>query len=357
MIGKADNLAPRLLRSAVAGVGLAALCAGAAPFEASMVRAQGVDLKGRQITVAVGTATGGAYDIYSRLVGRHLGRFLAGTPNLVTVNMPGAGGLIMANWLANIAPKDGTAIGIVPSAAAFEGLLGNSRARFDARGFRWLASLNDYAGVAIVWHATPFYTAQDLITKESVIGGGGTSSDVTIWPNLFNSLVGTRIKLVSGYVGTSTIALAMERGEVQGVIGADWDGWKASKPDWIRDKKLRVIVQIALTRHPDLIDVPSVLDFAKNPDDRAVLELLISRQKYSRAFATSPGSPEPVVAALREAFARMASDAAFLADTEKAGVTVHFAPGPEIQAWVDKVYAYPRATIDRATAELRNTNQ
>jgi len=323
---------------------------------ASAARAQ-TDFKGKQITVAVPTTTGGAYDIYSRLVARHLGQSLPGQPNLVVVNMPGAGGLIMANWLANAAPKDGTAMGIVPSPAAFEGLLGNSRAQYDARAFRWLASLSNYNGAALVWHATPLQTARDLISRESIIGGGGTSSDVTLWPHLFNSLLGTRIKLVSGYVGTANIALAMERGEVQGIVGLDWDGWKASKPDWIRDRKSRVLMQIALTRHPDLGEIPSVTDFARSVDDREVLELIISRQRYSRAFATAPGTPDPTVNALRDAFAKMTASAAFAADVQKSGVNIHFVPGQDVQSWADSIYAYPRAAIERATAELRKANQ
>jgi len=344
MIGKSETLL------------LFGLCATALG-NASTAQAQDADFKGKQITVAVPTTTGGAYDIYSRLVARHLGQFLPGHPNMVVVNMPGAGGLIMANWLANAAAKDGTAIGIVPSPAAFEGLLGNHRAQYDARRFRWLASLSDYNGVALVWHATPFHTARDLIIQESIVGGGGTSSDVTLWPHLFNSLIGTRIKLVSGYVGTSTIALAMERGEVQGMIGLDWDGWKASKPDWVRDKKMRVLMQIALTRHPDLAEVSSVLDFAKNSDDLSVLELVISRQRYSRAFATAPGTSDPTVSILREAFAKMTASTPFTLDAERTAVNIHFVPGQDIQAWANRIYAYPRATIERATAELRKANQ
>jgi tripartite-type tricarboxylate transporter receptor subunit TctC len=337
----------------LAAAGCALLCAAVVATQAARTEPRASDLKARQITVAIPTTTGGGYDIYSRLVARHLGRFVAGNPSVVAVNMPGAGGLIMANWLANIAPKDGSAIGIVPGPAAFEGLFGNPRAQFDARRLRWIASLNDYTGAAVVWHETPFFTARDLIEKEIIIGGGGTSSDVTLWPNLFAGLLGAKIKLVSGYVGTSTIALAMERGEVQGAIGADWDGWKASKPEWIRDNKLRVLVQIALSRNPDLTGIPTMVELSKTADDRAVLELLISRQKYSRAFATSPGTPEPVVASLRQAFSRMTMNPEFLADAAKAGAAIRFAAGEEIDRHAEAIYAYPKAAIARAIAELR----
>jgi len=141
------------------------------------------------------------------------------------------------------------------------------------------------------------------------------------------------------------------------MVGLDWEGWKASKPDWVRDKKMRVLIQIALARHQDLADVPSVLDFAKNEDDLSVLKLIISRQRYSRAFATAPGTPDAAVRALRDAYAAMVASVPFAADVEKAGVNINFVPGADIQAWAESIYAYPRATIERATAELRKANQ
>src|SRR3989442_4574470 len=203
-------------------------------------QAQKIDLSGQKITLAIATPSGGGYDLYGRLVARFLGSYLPGKPTIVPQNMPGAGSLIAANWLYNVAPKDGTGIAIIPGATLFENLLGNASARFDARKFHWLVSLNDYTAVAMAWHEGPFTTASDLLTREFLVGSNAPASDTTIWPLLLNALIGTRIKLVKGYPGTAGIALAMERGEVQGMIGDDWASVKANKANWLRENKVRI---------------------------------------------------------------------------------------------------------------------
>ena len=190
--------------------------------------------------------------------------------------------MIAANWLANVAPRDGTAIGIIPMATAFDNLLGNSSARFDARRFNWLVSLNDYTAVVAVWHATPFATAADLFDKELLVGGSGAASDVTVWPVLLNALIGTRTRTVRGYPGTAGITLAMERGEVQGMIGDDWASLKANKADWLREQKLRILMQLTAARHADLPDVPLAGEFATSESNARVLALFVERQQYGR---------------------------------------------------------------------------
>jgi tripartite-type tricarboxylate transporter receptor subunit TctC len=270
--------------------------------------------------------------------------------------MPGAGGIIELNWLYNVAPKDGTAFGIVPLSAVFESLLGNNQAHYDARHFSWLGSLDDYDGSAVVWHQTPFMTAQDILDHEVIIGGGGTGSDITIWPNLLREFIGAKIKLVSGYIGTSNVALAMERGEVQGMIGQDWDGLLATKADWVRDKKLRLLLQIALKRRADLGDVPTVLEFAKTPADKEVLELFISRQVYSRPFTAPPGVPPAVLATMRQAFAQMVKDPDFLADAAKVSADIHYAPAEDIDALSQRMYAYPQDVVARAIDEYKKAS-
>jgi tripartite-type tricarboxylate transporter receptor subunit TctC len=205
---------------------------------ASPTLAEGASIPSK-ITLAIGTNAGGGYDLYGRLVARHIGRFLPNNPSLIPTNMPGAGQLIMTNWLHNVAPKDGSAIGLVPSSTAFEKLFGNPRAQYDARAFNWIGSLNGYYTVAVVWHSSAAKSAQDLFKRETVIGGGAPASDVTIWPKLLNNILGTKLKIVSGYVGTAKISMALESGEVEGMVGADWDGIKLSRPAWVRDKLLR----------------------------------------------------------------------------------------------------------------------
>src|SRR5262245_52430199 len=283
----------------------AALALSLAMTHATPARAQPLDLSGKTVTLAIATPSGGGYDLYGRMVARHIGRYLPGNPTVVPQNMPGAGSLIAANWLANVAPKDGTAIAIIPSATLFENLLGNAQARFDARAFRWLVSLNDYTAVAVAWHDTSFMTADDLLGKEFLVGSNAPASDTTVWPLLLNALIGARTKVVKGYAGTTGIALAMERGEVQGMIGDDWASIKANKIAWLRQGKVRILLQMTAARHPDLTDVPLAGEFAKDEDKGRVLALFVARQKYGRPFLAPPGTPDALAAMYREAFAKL----------------------------------------------------
>ncbi|MBX9758721.1 MAG: hypothetical protein K2Y29_08070 [Beijerinckiaceae bacterium] len=308
------------------------------------------------ITLAIGTSVGGGYDLYGRLAARHLGRAMKGAPLVVPSNMPGAGQLIMTNWLYNVAPRNGLAIGLVPSTTALENLFGNPRANFDARNFNWIGSLNGHTAVAIAWAASPLRTAEDLF-QNALIGGGAPSSDVTIWPKLLNNIVGTKIKLVAGYVGTSQIALAMETGEVHGQIGADWDGLKASKPDWIQNQRIRVIMQLVRSRHPELSGVPTVLEYVKRDDDRMLLELFIDRLAYGRPLAAPPGTPASEVRNLRDGFAAMVQHEDFRKEAELLGATINVASGEEIAALIQRVYATPPQILGRAIQELQNANK
>jgi tripartite-type tricarboxylate transporter receptor subunit TctC len=316
--------------------------------------AQKFDFSGQKITLAIATPPGGGYDLYGRLVGRFLGGYLPGNPTVVPQNMPGAGSLIAANWLYNVAPRDGTAIGIMPSATAFENLLGNASARFDARRFNWLASLNDYTAVVAVWHASPFRTAADLFAKELLVGASGAASDVTVWPLLLNALIGTRTRTVRGYPGTAGITLAMERGEVQGVIGDDWASLKANKGDWLRDQKIRILMQFTAARHPDLPDVPLAGEFTKSSSNARVLDLFVERQHYGRPFLAPPGTPTAIVAAYREALGKVVEDAEFIREADAARLIVKIASGEEVMARVNRIYDNPKPIIDAATAVLRS---
>jgi tripartite-type tricarboxylate transporter receptor subunit TctC len=336
---------------AVAAAWLAAT-AGPAPAPA-----QKIDLAGQKVTLAISTPSGGGYDLYGRLVARYLGRYLPGNPTVVPQNMPGAGSLLAANWLANVAPKDGTSLAIVPSATLFENLLGNASARFDARKLHWLVSLNDYTAVAAAWHETPFMTAADLFAQEFLVGSNAPSSDTTIWPLLLNALIGTKTKLVRGYPGTAGIALAMERGEVQGMIGDDWASIKANKAQWLRENKVRILMQMTAVRHPDLSDVPTVGEFATNDDSRRVLQLFVARQKYGRPFLAPPGTPEPIVAVYRDAFKMLVSDPDFIREAEQAQLIIKVASGGEVTALIEEIHASPKPIIEQASALLKSIAQ
>jgi tripartite-type tricarboxylate transporter receptor subunit TctC len=324
---------------------------------AASAQAQQVDFSGKTVTLAISTPAGGGYDLYGRVVARHVGRFLPGNPAIVPQNMPGAGSLIAANWLSNQAAKDGTALAIIPSATLFENLLGNTQARFDARRLHWLVSLNDYTAVASAWHTTPFVKAADLFDKEFVVGSNAPASDTTVWPLLLNALIGTKIKVVKGYSGSTGIALAIERGEVQGIIGDDWDGFKASKADWVRDRKTRVLLQMAQTPHADLVNVPLADEYATDDANRRVLRLFVARQRYGRPFLAPPGTPAPAVAAWRAAFDKLVSDADFRHDAQQAQLTIKPASGEQVTALVEEIHALPKPVIERASALLRSVTQ
>ncbi|MCC6889268.1 MAG: hypothetical protein IT536_12100 [Hyphomicrobiales bacterium] len=323
---------------------------------ASQSPAEGANIPSK-ITLAIGTNAGGGYDLYGRLVARHIGRFLHNKPALLPINMPGAGQLIMTNWLHNVAPKDGSAIGLVPSSTAFEKLFGNPRAEYDARAFKWIGSLNGYYTVAIVWHSSPTKDARDLFKRETVIGGGAPASDVTLWPQLLNNVLGTKLKIINGYVGTAKISMALESGEVEGMIGADWDGIKLSRPDWVRDKKIRVVLQLVGKRQPELSEVPTMFDFVKSAEDRALLRLFDERQEYGRPLAMPPGTPDDVVKAMRAAFSAMLRDPDFQNEARKLGAVINPASGEEIAALVQNVYATPKPIIDRAVEETRKISK
>ncbi len=309
------------------------------------------------LSLVIGTSAGGGYDLYGRLAARHLGRFLPGEPAVIASNMPGAGQLIMANWLYNVAPKDGTVIGQVPTTTAFDGLLGNSQAHYDATKFSWIGSLDGYITVAAVWAETPIKTACDFLTQKVVLGGGAPASDVTIWPKLVNSLLDARLETIAGYIGTAQITLAIERGEVQGMLGADWHGIELSKPDWVRDKKIRIPLQFVAERSPDLPDTPTPQEIVDTQKARQILPLFYARQKYGRPLAAPPGTPPQKLAELRKAFWSMAHDPQFLADAAKSGATIDAARGEDIQALAENFSATPPDLLAQATAELQKASQ
>jgi tripartite-type tricarboxylate transporter receptor subunit TctC len=318
---------------------------------------QNIDMSGQRITLTVGSPPGGAYDLYARLVAQHLGEFIPGHPTIVVSNMAGAGGIIELNWLSNVAPKDGTALGIVPLSAVFEPVFGNKQAQYDPRRLGWLGSLDNYTGTAVVHSNTPFKSARDLMEQEIIVGGAGTGSDITIWPIVMRNLLDARFKLVKGYSGTIGIILAMDRGEVQAMIGADWGGLKSANAQQLRDGRLRVLMQIALSRNPDLPDVPNILEFAKTAEDREVLELFISREEFARPFTAPPGLPEPILAMLRQAFNKLVTSPDFLRDAERARADIHFAGPERVTTLASKVYAFPAPVVARAITELSRASQ
>lgn len=324
------------------------VAAFAAPSVASKQQSVADFYRGRQIKIMVGFSAGGSSSLYAQALARHMSPFIPGNPNIVVQHMPGAGGLIAANYIFSNAARDGSEFAITSRTAALEPLLGNANAKFDARKFNWIGNANIENSVCISWHTAPAITVQDVFGKELVVGGGSSASQEVMFPRAFNRLLGTKFKIITGYPGSTEILLAVERGEVHGMCGIGWTFVKLRKADWLREKKINVLFQMALQKHPDIPDVPAILDFAKRAEDRQVIEFLFAPQEMGRPFFAPPDVPGDRVAALRAAFAQTLKDPKFLEDAEKLGVEIQLVAGDAIQRLIEKIYASPPAIIERA---------
>ena len=322
---------------------------------ASNGRAQSVAdfYKGRTVELYIGYSVGGAYDLYARILARHMGKHIPGNPAIVPKNMEGAGSLRLANWLDNVAPKDDTAIGIIGRGTGFDPLLGNKAAQFDATKYNWIGSANNEVSICVAWDTSGVTRFEDLLTRELIVGGTSTSADTDQFPRIVNGVLGTKMKVVTGYPGGNEIGLAMERGEVQGRCGWSWSSVKTTHRKWLDEKKFTVLVQLGLDKHPDLPDVPLIVDLAKTDEQRQILKLIFARQVMGRPFLAPPGVAADRVAALRSAFMATMKDKDYLADTEKTQMEINPVPGDKVQALVKEEYATPPEIAQKATAFLR----
>ena len=303
--------------------------------------------KGKDITIFVGSTSGGPYDAYARMLARHWGRNIPGHPNLVVQNMPGASGRRLMGHMQGIAPKDGTAIAAGHRALPFDPLMG-VKAKFDPTKVTWIGNANDEVNICIVWHASPIKTFDDLRRHEAVVGSGGPASTDTIYPNIMNALFGTKFRVIHGYEAAAQTHIAMERGEVDGRCGMTWDTLQAIKPEWITEKKVSIPVQFALEKHPDLPRVPSVFDFARNEEERQILALWSAPNKMGRPFYAPIELPKDRAALLRRSFDRTMKDPALLAEVEKTKLFVAPTTGEEIGALIERIYATPADVVARA---------
>jgi hypothetical protein len=309
--------------------------------------------KGRNLDLQIGYSAGGGYDLYARMIARHLGKHVPGNPTVIPRNMEGAGSLRLANWLYRVAPKDGSVFGIIGRGTGFDPLLGQQAAQFDATKFTWIGSGNHEVSVCVAFGGRAGITKfADLQTKEMTVGGTGASADTDQFPKVVNGVLGTKFKIVSGYPGGNDIVLAMERGELQGRCGWSWSSVKATHGAWIAEKKLNILVQLALQKHPDLPDVPLVTDLATSDDQRQILKLIFARQVMGRPFLAPPGIPPDRAAALRTAFMETMKDPAFIADAEKSQLEVNPVAGEELQKLVAEIYKTPPEVAKQAAALL-----
>jgi tripartite-type tricarboxylate transporter receptor subunit TctC len=334
-----------------AALGFAAVCLGTLALG---VRDAAAEFKATSVSVYIPSGIGGGYDAYARLVSRHLSKFMPGNPVMIPKNMAGAGGVVAANYMYNVAPKDGSAIALFMAGAPFEPLFGNSQAKYDPVKFDWIMSLNHLVNIAIFWHSSSIHTPADFFKGEVLIGSsGGGDSSTEVYARLLNNLAGTKFKIVAGYTGNGEVMLAMERGEVWGIVGTELSSLRATKPDWIRDGTVRIVAQIGLTNSADIPQVPQALDLVKDPEGHKVFEILLARQENGRSFALPPGTPPDILEAFRKGFATMVKDPAFLADAARLNADIVVATGDEVEGLLVKTYGSPRALIDRASAEFK----
>jgi len=312
---------------------LAPLAAGADDFYA-----------GKQITIIVGAGPGGGYDLQARVAARHLGRHIPGNPTIIVQNIPSR--IAAANHMFSTAAKDGTMIALLQRGILLAKLIYPSGVRFEIEKFHWLGSLNSETAVTLAWHTAPHKTAKDLFDKELIVGGI-TGVDPETTPRLYNSLIGTKFKVVTGYNSTAQIALAVERGEVQGIADWSWSSLKAVRPNWLAGKLVTVLMQGALKNEPELGNLPNALDFIKNGADRKVMELHFTQKTAARPLIAPPEMPSERVAMLRKAFEMLAQDKEFLAEMDKAQMEFGFVPGPEIDKVVAQIASTPPEIAER----------
>ena len=306
--------------------------------------------KGKQISLIVGYDPGGGYDVYARVLARHYDRFLPGQPSIVIRNMPGAASRQAANHLYTVAAKDGTAIATIARGLPTDELLGAPGIRFESQKFVWIGSMNNEVSVGVTWHGAAAKTMDDAFKREVIVGG---ISDSIIFAHVMNDVLGTKFKIIAGYKGGTEISLAMERGEVEGRMGWSWSSIKNTNADWLRDKKLNLLVQYSTAKHADLPKVPLVTELAKNDDDRQLLELAFARQVIGRPFIAPPGVSADLKSGLRKAFDATLQDSAFLSDADKTKIEINPVSGEAVEKLVAQLFRAPTKVIERAKIVIK----
>jgi tripartite-type tricarboxylate transporter receptor subunit TctC len=313
---------------------------------------------GKQISLLIGTTPGGGYDAYGRALARHLGRHIPGNPTIVARNMPGAGGITLANHLYNRAPKDGAEIATVQNGLPFEKLFfmsspGGVNALFDSTKFGWIGSMTQTVFVTVTWHTVPVKTLRDAMATEAILGASTPSADSYVLAMLSNNLLGTKFKVVHGYAGANEVDLAVENGEVHGEAGKDWTTLTSTRPHWVRDKKINILVQMGMKPHADIAGVPMAIDLAKTAEDRSVMEVVFAKFGMSRPFMAPPDLPADRLDTLRRAFDATLQDPAFLAEAQKLGMEINPVRGEDVQTLVTRIMNTPAALAERAREALK----
>jgi tripartite-type tricarboxylate transporter receptor subunit TctC len=319
---------------------------------AARAQSAGDFYRGKQITLVVGSDPGGGYDTLARLVARHITRFIPGNPVVIVENQPGAGSMLMSNRIYNIAPQDGTVIGLVQRGVLIAQLTHQGGAQFQIDKFNWIGNVSRETAITVSWHTTPFQKIEDTFTNEMVVGGTGPTSDTEASARMMNGTMHTRLKIVSGYPGTADVLLAMERGEVQGFADWSWSELKGRHPELLKDHALNILLQGVIEKDPELPGVPSALDYIKDPIDHQVAELYYTMKSVARPILAGPKVPPERIAVLRQAFDAMSKDSGFLADAEQLQLDLHPTPAKSVTDFVSMMTAASPEVAKRITAIL-----
>jgi tripartite-type tricarboxylate transporter receptor subunit TctC len=306
--------------------------------------------RGKQVQMLIGYSAGAGYDLYARVLARHMGKHIPGNPTLLAQNMPGAGSLKLANYLYAQAPKDGSVVGMVSRGMATEPLFGD--AKFDPTKFTWLGSITSEVSVCATWHTSPIKSWSDIAIKSFTLGGMGTASETDTFASLIRNMFGAKLRLVSGYPGGNDVNLAMERGEVDGRCGWSWSSIKSQKAEWLNEKKINLIVQMGMAKHADLPNVPSLLDLAQTDEQRQMLRLIFAQLVLGRPFMAPPGIPEDRKAALRAAFDATMKDAEFLDEAAKIDLEISPVNAAAIDELLAGLYKTPKSVVEKAAAAI-----
>ena len=315
--------------------------------------------KGRQINLIVGSSPGGGYDTYTRLIARHMGRHIAGTPSLIVSNLPGAGGNVLANQLFTVGPKDGTAIGAPQSGVLLEPLLGNTPVKHDPARFFYLGSANNDVYICLARADAPANTLAAAMDTEIILAASNASSTAD-YAQMLRNIIGVKFRIVTGYAGSREIALAIDKGEAHGACGLAWPSIAATQTDWFEQgpvkSKMRVLVQTHATGHPDLnaAGVPIAAALAKTPEQKAILDLFFSQSAFGRPYFIPPDVPPARAAALRKAFADTMADPEFKTEAKRLRLDVDTVPGAEVQATIDRIYAATPELIAKVKQALQS---
>jgi len=316
--------------------------------QCGMAMAAGEDFyKNKTVRIIVGYPPGGGYDVYARITAQFLPAALSGSPTVIVQNMPGAGSITLMNHLYKVAEKDGTIIGAVSGAAPFAPLQGVKAANFDATKYNWVGSPNSETGMLIVWHTVPVQTIQDAMKTEIIVGSSSENSSTSFYARVLNATLGLKLKIIHGYPGTTESYLAMERGEIQGYPSAFLSSLQSTRPDWIKESKVKVLVQYGSKPSPELPNVPFARDVTQKPEDKALLDLAMAPLAFGRPLLLPPGVPPDRVKTLRETLQTMFASPEFVAEAQRQRVDVSPVTGEELQAVLARTYGSPPALRDR----------